>query len=508
MGALLPTGLRAASVQQQPIRAWTDSTGSYRIEAAFVRLENHQVSLVTADGQTVAIPFDRLSQVDQGYVRRLEAGGRAAGGSRTKELRVTGVGPDFVKARQNAFVRAVTQTINVLVDAETVVENERILRDKIVAFSPSYVPESEVLREWREEGQSKAYLRIIVDVSKLEAHLKASNVTLRAADAEGEVFLWQHDAVTPGGAARIFEKTMGDFRMDKFLAPKIPGDVETLRREALIGEVRVRVDLCPDLRKWSRYASATCTFLSKVTAQRCKYTWELVEDRHGQPRWRITAPPERQLHERLAGPGIVLSVFVGISDDGRRTEWEAFRVPEAFEPIVVKAAQRSYRLVSAPGRRSARRLADGTGNGAGIHGGSPRDLRDAHAGGGGSLFGGVVRPAGIPRLLDRPASESAGLGATGEGSRRESRPAPAGAKRDGVSRRSQIDRRIDQWGVSVARRPTWPAGKRRKAGGAWVGRCKVSRETLAAQFRITCAAWVSFLAPPCGDARQPSPALI
>ncbi len=62
-------GLAAPAVAT--MRTWTDSTGKHQREAIFERVQGQQVQLKTSEGQSIFIPFDRLSQEDQKYVRQL-----------------------------------------------------------------------------------------------------------------------------------------------------------------------------------------------------------------------------------------------------------------------------------------------------------------------------------------------------------------------------------------------------------------------------------------------------
>ena len=58
-----PGGVRAAEV-----RTWTDGSGSFSVEAQFVRLEGAKVVLEREDGKTVRIDLVKLSAADQHYV--------------------------------------------------------------------------------------------------------------------------------------------------------------------------------------------------------------------------------------------------------------------------------------------------------------------------------------------------------------------------------------------------------------------------------------------------------
>ncbi|HPM80103.1 MAG TPA: PQQ-binding-like beta-propeller repeat protein [Candidatus Anammoximicrobium sp.] len=63
----LAAGVQAADAQ---VRTWTDSTGQYRVRAAFLELKDGRVWLKKMDGSTVGVPLDRLSAADQGWVAR------------------------------------------------------------------------------------------------------------------------------------------------------------------------------------------------------------------------------------------------------------------------------------------------------------------------------------------------------------------------------------------------------------------------------------------------------
>ena len=53
------------------LRAWSSQGGKFTIKAKFVELKDGSVTLEKEDGQTVAVPLDRLSEADQKLVRQL-----------------------------------------------------------------------------------------------------------------------------------------------------------------------------------------------------------------------------------------------------------------------------------------------------------------------------------------------------------------------------------------------------------------------------------------------------
>lgn len=58
------------------LRAWTDRTGKFRIEAEFVELAGDQVRLRKATGDVVVVPLERLCEEDRAWVRKRASGSK------------------------------------------------------------------------------------------------------------------------------------------------------------------------------------------------------------------------------------------------------------------------------------------------------------------------------------------------------------------------------------------------------------------------------------------------
>ena len=101
---------------------------------------------------------------------------RAFGLPEAKEVIVTGVGTDPDKAIQNAFSQAIEQTVGFLVDAETVVKNDQLIRDEILTYSRGYVEKYEVVKRWEEDGLHHATIRAVVARDKLVEKLTGMKI--------------------------------------------------------------------------------------------------------------------------------------------------------------------------------------------------------------------------------------------------------------------------------------------------------------------------------------------
>lgn len=61
-------------------RIWTDSTGSHKVEAEFVRVHEGKVVLKKPDGKMLAIPLDKLSADDKAMAEKMATGWRLIDG--------------------------------------------------------------------------------------------------------------------------------------------------------------------------------------------------------------------------------------------------------------------------------------------------------------------------------------------------------------------------------------------------------------------------------------------
>jgi len=60
-----PAGKAGARAGAAPLRFWTDTSGTYKVRASLVDLEDGNVRLKKADGTIVSVPLEKLSPADQ-----------------------------------------------------------------------------------------------------------------------------------------------------------------------------------------------------------------------------------------------------------------------------------------------------------------------------------------------------------------------------------------------------------------------------------------------------------
>ena len=91
---------------------------------------------------------------------------------RLMDVVATGIGVDADKATQAAFSQAIEQVVGVLVDAETLVKNDQIVRDQVLTFSRGFIQKFQVVRQWQEGGLHYARIKASVETGRLLSFAK------------------------------------------------------------------------------------------------------------------------------------------------------------------------------------------------------------------------------------------------------------------------------------------------------------------------------------------------
>jgi len=65
-----PPAAAMAAPATSPLRTWSDASGRFQIEAAFVGVVDGKVNLRRADNRVIAVPLEKLSAADQAYVQQ------------------------------------------------------------------------------------------------------------------------------------------------------------------------------------------------------------------------------------------------------------------------------------------------------------------------------------------------------------------------------------------------------------------------------------------------------
>ncbi len=372
----------AANAADQPqVRTWTDRSGEHQTEASLVDSQDGKVMLKKKDGTTITVPLESLSDADRDYVRGslppeknasasveeprpvtqprrgaappkrghnvadiVPGGGKGPAHAALpagRELVVTGVGTDPDKAVQNAFSQVIEQTVGVLVDADTVVKNDQLIRDEVLTYSRGYVEKYEVLKRWQEDGLHHATIRAVVARDKLAKKLRAIKISVQ--DVPGELASRQieFDVKNDEQAAELLKKALAGFDMTKLTKAEIVGEPE-ITRDGANAKVRVKVKVSPDFDQWKTLSKNLRSVLTKTSVKRASVSATSTTVTGGF----LFANDVREeaLRRQLEGEGILVSLFDRSNVGGNQAQWEVFRVPGSMGAPIRDAARKMYRL--------------------------------------------------------------------------------------------------------------------------------------------------------------------
>ena len=101
-----------------------------------------------------------------------------------KEVVSTGLGLTEEAARREAYRNAVQNVIGAMVVAETIVQNNELVRDKVLSHSDGYISKAAQVASARpvEGGLVEVTMRVTVKSDRLKAKLQAENITVSSLD--------------------------------------------------------------------------------------------------------------------------------------------------------------------------------------------------------------------------------------------------------------------------------------------------------------------------------------
>ena len=379
-----PPGVEAE--EEGEMRTWTSSVGT-ETEASLLGV---RVLLKCRDGREIAVAIEQLGEADQEYVRQWIARRRAdaaqaaraakssaseaktepspagaedasaamtktgSGGARVVEVLVTGVGTTPEQAEHDAFTRAVQETVGVLVESETVVSNEAIIKDKVLTFSQGYVQGFEVLRVYEKDGLHHADIRAKVKVSELHDRLKAADLAVLPVDGR---MIWnqaQLNLRNRQNAAEMLASALRDFGPETLIRLRIAGEPQLVDQNEQFATLRVLVESTPHLENWKKCRNDILRLLSTSELTMRTHLLAPCEDSEYESTRFYQLKFNSQATDRmwaLQGSGEVWGYWIhlaqsfmeGTEPHVMRSRWDAYALDKSVGPIFEELNKREYR---------------------------------------------------------------------------------------------------------------------------------------------------------------------
>lgn len=171
-GGFVGEGLRSLSTATNP--AFPDRVGEGSASA--------EADPPPTEGSEAPVPPASL-KVRTGGGTAKESGPSATAGDDLVEVVVTGLGRDEEHARKTAFRSAIEQVVGSLVLAKDVVENDELIRSKVISVANGFVKRYEPIgKPSVEDGLVEVRLKVWVQVSEVAGTLSENAIAVRKVD--------------------------------------------------------------------------------------------------------------------------------------------------------------------------------------------------------------------------------------------------------------------------------------------------------------------------------------
>ena len=263
---------------------------------------------------------------------------KAARESQLAEVYATGLGTTPEDAEQDAFARAVEMTVGVLVDAETIVENDQLIKDKVLTHSRGFVHQFKVLRRFEHEGAHHADVWAKVGVNSLHERLKAPEVAVVPVD--GKLIFRQEllDEENRRNAAAMVRAVLEDAWMDKLVKVTILNDSQAERIRTSEGQIQfpVRMQVSVDSNEYKKLRGDLLSLLATIAYSRADFTIRAQKPTNEQ--WYIGSVPvgeSERLWRRLRAPARapaanIVCLCEALLPSGAVSKWKAFLVDQSI----------------------------------------------------------------------------------------------------------------------------------------------------------------------------------
>ena len=202
----------------------------------------------------------------------------------TVTVHATGYGVDPDAAKKAAGRAAIEQVVGQLVDAETLVENDELVKDRILTHSAAFLEDVETVGEPAEsDGLWTVKVRATVRKTQLSKKLAAENVS-RAEVKKGKLFAQAASRQQEAGDAAAMVEALFENFPSGIVKAEVCRDAEgqpAVRVADANGTVEVDVEISVDATAWKDWANGARLKLDKMAASFEDAAWDLSRFRGG-----------------------------------------------------------------------------------------------------------------------------------------------------------------------------------------------------------------------------------
>lgn len=252
----------------------------------------------------------------------------------------TGVGVDADKSLRNAFRNAVEQAVGLVLDGETVVKNEEVIKDLILTYSDGFVEKFDRVKEGkRDDGLYEVRIKAVVKRRQLIEKLKEAKVSVTKVEGESLFAEIVTKLDAEKSAAKLLEKALEGLPATLLTATIADPKPQIIEKGELTIKAAWNIEVAFDYEQYRKSVFPKLAQILGDTALR-KGSQEILDradraDTHDLPMatlsknhsfwpdrlWRDRMPAEANIPSERGELGILLNSAKNETGDFRRWSW-------------------------------------------------------------------------------------------------------------------------------------------------------------------------------------------
>ena len=171
----------------------------------------------------------------------------------TETVTVEGVGKTEASAKKAAFREAIQKVVGVLIDANTQVKNEEIIKDEVLEYSGGFISKSEILSSKKdEEGLVRVKVKCVVEKTQVKKKLEDIKVLVVKVDGAGFAEKEMSKEELRKDSAKFISKALEDRK--KIYTISVPDSLDSLKKNES-GYIFIPVSITFDAQKYKAWVN-------------------------------------------------------------------------------------------------------------------------------------------------------------------------------------------------------------------------------------------------------------
>ncbi|MBK8751651.1 MAG: hypothetical protein IPL99_08360 [Candidatus Competibacteraceae bacterium] len=185
-----------------------------------------------------------------------------------------GMGTDQSSALNNAYSNAVQQALGLYVDAETMMQNDQIVRDQILTYSKGFIQKVDIVSQNQASGLFQVNIRAQVKRQKLLEQAKTNNISLKQVDGASLNGRVETQLKQEQDAKALLDKALSPFFNANLYCATLAGEPNVVKQDQENVTLSYPVYLYIDEEKYKKSADYLISILNGIAFGKKEYIKE------------------------------------------------------------------------------------------------------------------------------------------------------------------------------------------------------------------------------------------